>query len=126
MYSTGGGCGSSMTACWAGVKAGRKTDGRNVRGWASKGFTLFKFGWQPLSIPAVIGVCATGFLHHLGLSFIMVDRLAQAEGMCGKAYVNWRGLLERCRGLYVSCPDSYPKLLAYYYVQAKTPKSILL
>ena len=66
-------------------------NGRNVRD-GCQGFTLLELV-AALSITAVIGVFAAGFLHPQVKLYYGFDKLAKAEGMCGQAYTKLEGLL---------------------------------
>ena len=83
-------------------------NGRNVRD-GCQGFTLLELV-AALSITAVIGVFAAGFLHPQVKLYYGFDRLAKAEGMCGQAYTKLEGLLRY--GYMYHVEPGYPETLA--------------
>ncbi len=92
-------------------------NGRNVRD-GCQGFTLLELV-AALSITAVIGVFAAGFLHPQVKLYYGFDRLAKAEGMCGQAYTKLEGLLRY--GYMYHVEPGYPETLAYYVREPGTP-----
>jgi len=92
-------------------------NGRNVRD-GCQGFTLLELV-AALSITAVIGVFAAGFLHPQVKLYYGFDKLAKAEGMCGQAYTKLEGLLRY--GYMYHVEPGYPETLAYYVREPGTP-----
>lgn len=83
---------------------------RNIRD-GCQGFTLLELV-AALSIAAVIGGFAAGFLHPQAKLYYGFDRLAKAEGMCSQAYTKLEELLRYGYVYYVE--PGHPETLSYY------------